>query len=145
MCRKTLLVSQFLLLPFHQPSTTLRLSPKTWKKNWPGKLAAQRDRVRNSKPTASAHLMSLPSAFHPRMRCHALHWLPITMPIPKPELASKKAPLSVTTAGPGMGRKTAGELSSLSHQERSEDGVGHGAEGSHEAVKFWASSKLWVR
>src|SRR5271155_3594657 len=120
MRRKTLLVSQFLLLPFHQPSTTPQLSPNT-RKNWPGTLAAQRDRVRNSKPTASAHPMSLPSAFHPGTRRHARHWSPITMPIPKPELASEKASLSVTMAGPGMGREIAGELSASSHQARSEE------------------------
>src|SRR5271168_4570968 len=120
MRQKTLLVSQFLLLPFHQPSTTPRLSPKTLK-NWPGKLVAQRDRARSSKPMASAHPMSLPSAFHPGTRRHALHRSPITTPIPKPELASEKASLSVTTAGPGMGRETAGDLSSSSHQDRSEE------------------------
>ena len=125
MHRKTLLVSQFLLLPFHQPSTTPRLSLKT-QKNCPGELAVQRYLARNSNPTASAHLMSLPSAFHPGMRRQALHWLLITMPIPTPELASEEALVSVTIAGPGMGHETAGELSSLNHQERSEE-VWHGA------------------
>ena len=108
--RKTLLASQFLLLPFHQPSTTPQLSPKT-RKTWPGRLVAASDLARNSNPTASAHPMSLPSVFHPGMSRHALHWLPITTLIPKPELASENAPLSVTMAGPGMERETVGELS----------------------------------
>ena len=41
--RKTLLASQFLLLPFSQPSTTPQLSPKT-RKTWPGRLVSSRSK-----------------------------------------------------------------------------------------------------
>ena len=118
MRRNTLFVSQFLLLPFHQPSTTPRLSPKT-QKCWPGWLVAQRVRTRNLKPMASAHPMSLPFVFQPGMRRQARHLPLITMPMPTPELASEKAPALMTKAGPGMWRDTFGEWSSWSHPERS--------------------------
>src|ERR1700679_963467 len=115
---KTLFVSQFLLLSFHHPLTAPLLSPKT-RKYWPGSLPVQRVRARSSKPTASAHPISLPSAFQPGTRRHARHRLLITMPMPKPELASEKASLSVTKAGPGMERETLGESRAWNHQERS--------------------------
>ena len=88
MRRKTLFVGLFPLHPFHQPSTTPRLSP------WTVMCSPSFDNMHkwmtsSSKPTASAHWMSLPWDFHPAANFHARHFGPIVMATPKPELASE--------------------------------------------------------
>ena len=45
--------------------------------------------MRSSKPTASAHPMSLLSVFHPGRSFQALHLVPMTIPMPVLELASE--------------------------------------------------------
>jgi hypothetical protein len=89
MCLKMSLVGLLQLLPFHQPSTTPLLSPKTlmWVR-----LGAEgvRVRMRKRKLTASAHPMSLLLAFQPGRSLHALHLFPIVIPMPVSELASEE-------------------------------------------------------
>ena len=75
--------------------------------------------IRSSKLIASAHLMSLPSAFQPGSSCHACQFLLMAMAMPKPELASEKVSMSLRGVEPGMGLDRVLVLRSLAHQIRS--------------------------
>ena len=77
------------------------------------------ERVRSSKPTASAHLMSQPLVFQFGRKHHARHGCPIMMPILKPELVSEKACRSVIGSGPGIGLETTGDWRTAVHHLRS--------------------------
>ena len=119
--RKTRLVGLFLLLKFHQPSTTPLLSPKTLKHPL-GPPTRGIVLMRNSNPSASAQPMSRrPSSdCHPGMRRQARHLPPITMAMPMPELASEKACMSEMGRGAGMGLAST-EESLRAHHARSSD------------------------
>ena len=73
--------------------------------------ACYKDRMdKNSKPTASAHSISLPSVFHPAVCFHALQQFVMMMVMPNPELASENALQSVTSHRPEILLETSPEL-----------------------------------
>ena len=77
------------------------------------------ERVRSSKPMASAQLMSCPSDFQPGSKHQAHHLFPIVIPMPKPELASEKVLRSVRGTGPGTFLERVGDWRRSAHHLRS--------------------------
>lgn len=96
MSQNMIFVGQFLLLPFHHPSTTPILLLKTQK--WVSDPRSGQSSVIVSaskrNPTAFAQLMSLLSDFYSRRSLQAHHLSLMTTPMPTSELASKKALMS---------------------------------------------------
>src|SRR5271155_5513404 len=82
-------------------------------------MCSQRVRASSSKPTASAQPMSRLSDFQPGKRRQALHLLPMTMPMPTPELASEKAWGSMMYFGMEMFLKRKGSWRVCDHHQRS--------------------------
>ena len=92
MLLKTALTAWLQCLPKRQPSSTPVLSPcRIRSVGWSS--IASVARMSSSNPTALAHPMSFfpRYVFQSAWSLQALHLDPMTMPIPKPELASEKA------------------------------------------------------